>query len=192
LANPQLDLTQRFSRIPFAFDPSLCLDVFEGNPGAGAQVDIAGCNGTAAQNWTYDRANATIVNPSFNLCLDVIGRSLAAGTFVQTWFCNGTDAQKWTYDPETQRLQNAVNTILGVGSPVEPAPASAADRTSFGFFWWSNDACAHDICQTGGPLGADCDPCAGILSQQDGFCTSEEWDARCVDEARSACGVFCR
>lgn len=52
--------------------------------------------------------------------------------------------------------------------------------------------CTHPICATGGPLVATCDPCATALCAQDPYCCGVSWDATCVGEVKSICGLLCK
>ena len=58
--------------------------------------------------------------------------------------------------------------------------------------------CAHSVCAEGAALPANCtDPeldgstCAAQVCAQDAFCCQSNWDATCVQEAQSICGVSC-
>ena len=54
--------------------------------------------------------------------------------------------------------------------------------------------CAHDICGTGGALSRTCQQgsfCAGLICRTDPTCCSITWDARCVEEVKSVCGIGC-
>lgn len=53
------------------------------------------------------------------------------------------------------------------------------------------DSCAHPICATGTALQADCDPCTTTLCAADPYCCSGMWDATCVSEVQSICGLSC-
>ncbi|MEU6861089.1 polysaccharide deacetylase family protein [Glycomyces sp. NPDC046736] len=69
-----------------------CLQAPSGANGARAQ--IAGCNGSTAQQWTFG-ADGTIRNVGYSsACLDVY--SAANGAPVQLYGCWGGDNQKWT------------------------------------------------------------------------------------------------
>ena len=74
-------------------DSSLCVDDSNSSTTAGAAVQIWGCNGTGAQNWTV-ASNGTL--QVLGGCLDVTSGGTASGTKVQYWTCNGTGAQQWT------------------------------------------------------------------------------------------------
>ncbi|MCA9705625.1 MAG: hypothetical protein KDK70_07250 [Myxococcales bacterium] len=51
--------------------------------------------------------------------------------------------------------------------------------------------CSHDICLTGDPLIPGCEPCVTSVCGIDPFCCSVSWDAFCVDEVGSVCGIVC-
>ena len=51
--------------------------------------------------------------------------------------------------------------------------------------------CAHDICDTGPPLQANCEPCAGQICQVDPFCCDQQWDDLCVNQVFSVCNIDC-
>ena len=71
-----------------------CLDVNGSGTANGTKIQSWGCNGTAAQKFTFN-TNGTVVNTSSGKCVDVNGNGTANGTLVQLWDCNGTTAQRW-------------------------------------------------------------------------------------------------
>ena len=71
---------------------SLCVDDNGGSTTAGSHVQIWGCNGTGAQNWTV-ASNGTLQVEGG--CMDVTSSGTTPGTLVQYWPCNGTGAQQW-------------------------------------------------------------------------------------------------
>jgi glucose/arabinose dehydrogenase len=68
-----------------------CLDVDNAGTADGTQIQIYGCNSTAAQTWT--RNGQTL--RALGKCLDVNGGASADGTKIQLWTCNGSGAQNW-------------------------------------------------------------------------------------------------
>ena len=62
----------------------------------GARVQLYTCNGTAAQQWSYNSTTHDVVNTGANKCLDVSGNNSADGTPTQIWTCTGAANQKWT------------------------------------------------------------------------------------------------
>ncbi|MEV6913011.1 family 16 glycosylhydrolase [Amycolatopsis sp. NPDC051071] len=70
-----------------------CVDVAGANSANGTPIQLTGCNGNAAQNWTVG-GDGTI--RALGKCLDVSGGSTADGAVVQLWDCNGSGAQRWT------------------------------------------------------------------------------------------------
>jgi type 1 glutamine amidotransferase len=79
-----------------------CLDVRGGATADGTQIQLYGCNGSAAQTWT--RTGQTL--RALGKCLDVSGSGTADGTKIQLWTCNGTGAQNWNPD-SAGRLVNS-------------------------------------------------------------------------------------
>jgi hypothetical protein len=70
----------------------MCLDDTNDATVNGNKIDIAGCNGSAEQQWQYTN-NTLTINGS---CLDVVGSgSTAEGTLVDLWSCNGGANQVW-------------------------------------------------------------------------------------------------
>ena len=93
----------------------LCLDDRSASTTPGNPVQVYTCNGTAAQEWTYE-SNGTI--QTLGECLDVTGAGTANGTLVDLYTCNGTVAQVW--DPESN------------GELVNPNSGACLDDTGYG------------------------------------------------------------
>ncbi|MFV2111214.1 PQQ-dependent sugar dehydrogenase [Micromonospora sp. LOL_025] len=70
-----------------------CLDVRNAATADGTQIQIYGCNGSAAQTWTVT-PNSTV--QALGKCLDISGGASADGTKIQLYGCNGTGAQNWS------------------------------------------------------------------------------------------------
>ncbi|KAI8914221.1 S1/P1 nuclease-domain-containing protein [Gorgonomyces haynaldii] len=51
--------------------------------------------------------------------------------------------------------------------------------------------CAHDKCLTGAVLKSSCDSCVAQIIAADSYCGNTEWDAQCVSEVQSVCGISC-
>ncbi len=62
----------------------------------GTQIQVWGCDNTAAQEWTIG-SDGTI--RAFGKCLDVAFGGTANGTKVQLWGCDNTGSQQWVYRP---------------------------------------------------------------------------------------------
>ncbi|MBK3643639.1 SGNH/GDSL hydrolase family protein [Streptomyces sp. MBT33] len=69
-----------------------CLDVNGGSSANGTAVDIATCNGSAAQRWS---ASSDGTLRALGKCLDATGRGTANGTRIGIWDCNGGSNQQW-------------------------------------------------------------------------------------------------
>ncbi|KAJ3318904.1 hypothetical protein HDV06_006956 [Boothiomyces sp. JEL0866] len=51
--------------------------------------------------------------------------------------------------------------------------------------------CAHSKCVQGIKLVASCDSCVGKIIGVDSYCGNVQWDAICVSEVKSVCGITC-
>ncbi|WP_329287642.1 ricin-type beta-trefoil lectin domain protein [Streptomyces sp. NBC_00691] len=69
-----------------------CLDVDDSQTADGTKIQVWGCNGTGAQQWTVATDGTLKV---LGKCLDVSNGGAADGTKVQLWTCNGSGAQTW-------------------------------------------------------------------------------------------------
>ena len=70
-----------------------CVDVNGANTADGTHVQLWTCNGTTAQQWTWNTGDSTI--RALGKCMDITSGGTANGTKVQLWTCNGTGAQVW-------------------------------------------------------------------------------------------------
>ncbi|GAA3273020.1 hypothetical protein GCM10020218_017270 [Dactylosporangium vinaceum] len=80
-----------------------CVDVNNSNTANGTKIQIWGCNGTGAQQWTLNSDGSV---RALGKCLDVTAAGTANGTKLQLYDCNGTGAQQWTYVSGSQALRN--------------------------------------------------------------------------------------
>jgi hypothetical protein len=74
------------------------------------------CNGTGAQQWTFDQADDTL--QAFGMCMDIYAGGTADGTLVDLYYCNGTGAQVW--EPQSD------------GALYNPQSGKCLDDTAFG------------------------------------------------------------
>ncbi|GAA1869458.1 family 16 glycosylhydrolase [Myceligenerans crystallogenes] len=99
----------------------LCLDVAGASTANETPIQLAHCNGNAAQSWTFAGDGSV---RALGKCLDVAGAGTAAGTRVQLYDCNGTGAQRWTHDGSTGALRNPNS-----GRCLQPAGRVQSDGT---------------------------------------------------------------
>lgn len=71
-----------------------CVDVAWAQTANGTPVQLADCNGTAAQDWFHDDGPGPV--RALGKCLDVAGGVWADGTRIQLFDCNGTGARQYT------------------------------------------------------------------------------------------------
>jgi beta-glucanase (GH16 family) len=91
------------SAIRATANTGLCLDVPWADATDTNRIQLAWCNGNAAQSWTRGSDGSI---RALGKCLDVARSGTANGTVVWLYTCNGTGAQKWTYDSATRALKN--------------------------------------------------------------------------------------
>jgi len=88
-----------------------CLDVAGASSANGTPIQIVGCNGNAAQNWSRP-GDGTI--RALGKCLDAASAGTANGTLVQLWDCNGTGAQQWAVSGARDIVNIPANKCLDV------------------------------------------------------------------------------
>jgi hypothetical protein len=177
--DPAPDLTESFGRIALHANSNLCLDVMQGNPASGTAVQLWDCNGTGAQQFSYDRFTKTIKNTAFNKCLRVrpfsdtmiLGQASKVDAIPEIYDCQSPvpTNQQWTYDPQSRVIKSALGTVLGVAGgwlqagiriimwdpDGTPSQAWRADRTSE----YCNDRCLPSCqlsCAGAGPGTGAC------------------------------------
>jgi beta-glucanase (GH16 family) len=102
----------------------LCLDDQYSGTANGTPIQIWGCNGTAAQQWTYVEAGSTL--HVLGKCADITSGGTANGTKVQLWDCNNTAAQVWIhhangeyYNPQSNRCLDIPGNTTAWGTQVQ-------------------------------------------------------------------------
>jgi hypothetical protein len=104
-------------------DTGLCLDDRSSGTADYNPVQIWGCNGSNAQQWTPGSGNTLQV---MGKCLDVYAAGTADGTAVDLYSCNGTGAQVWQpqsngalYNPESGKCLDDPNSSTTEGTQVQ-------------------------------------------------------------------------
>ncbi|MFJ5548062.1 ricin-type beta-trefoil lectin domain protein [Streptomyces sp. NPDC093225] len=108
-----------------------CLDVAGAQTANGTQVQLYGCNGTAAQRWALP-GDGTV--RALGKCLDVDAAAAAPGAKVQLWDCNGTGAQRFDYNATTRDLVN-----VPADKCVDVRDQNPADATPVQTWWCSGN-----------------------------------------------------
>ncbi|GAA2038606.1 hypothetical protein GCM10009839_45270 [Catenulispora yoronensis] len=85
--------TTHVGQIISGVSSSLCLDDNGGSTTNGSHIQLWGCNGTPAQQWTVATNGTLTVQGG---CLDINANATTSGTKVQLWTCNGGGNQQWT------------------------------------------------------------------------------------------------
>jgi Ricin-type beta-trefoil lectin domain/Lysozyme like domain len=106
-----------------------CVDVPAANFSDGVQLQMYGCNGTGAQNWTF--TNGTLQTQN-NKCMDVAWGSTANGAVIQIAGCSGNPAQQFV--------------LSGAGDLVNPQSNKCVDIKD----WNGADGAALQLWDCGG------------------------------------------
>jgi len=130
-----------------------CVDVAGANPANGTAVQLWGCNGTGAQQWTVD-SDGTL--KALGKCLDVAAAGTANGTRVQLYDCNGTAAQRW-------QVSGATLVNVGSGKCLDATGPSSADGTPLQIWTCGTGANQRWTLPTGGSGPTDPPPGAGFV-----------------------------
>lgn len=84
--------------INLAENAGYCLGTVDGAQADGTGVDIYQCNGTTAENWSYDSGTKEIHNAASGKCLDVTSWQ-DQGVQLQIWSCSGDYNQQFNFVP---------------------------------------------------------------------------------------------
>ncbi|MDG4820992.1 lectin [Asanoa sp. WMMD1127] len=100
-----------------------CVDVSGANSANGTAVQLWDCNGTNAQNWTWNSDGSV---RALGKCLDVPSGSTANGAKLQIWDCNGSGAQRWTLNsageirnPQSNKCMDATGVSSANGTRLQ-------------------------------------------------------------------------
>ncbi|MGI8667127.1 MAG: ricin-type beta-trefoil lectin domain protein [Jatrophihabitans sp.] len=119
-----------------------CVDVAAASPANGTAVQLYGCNGTAAQQWTVG-SDGTL--RALGKCLDVTGQATGNGAPTQLWDCTGGANQKWTITAAHDIVNPNANKCLDVTGN------SSADSTRLQIWTCSGAANQKWTAPTGSP-----------------------------------------
>jgi hypothetical protein len=109
---------------PFVGNGGKCIDDANNSTNDGTAIQIWDCNGTNAQNWSWNSNDGTL--RVFGKCMDATSGGIANGTQVQLWDCNGTGAQQWRWrqqnrivNPQSGRCLDVTGNATGDGTRVQ-------------------------------------------------------------------------
>jgi glucoamylase len=91
-----------------------CIDDAGAATHNGTAIQIWMCNGTSAQNWTWNSGDGTL--RALGKCMDVTSGDTANGTRIQLWDCNGTGAQQWRWRNQNRLVNPRSGRCLDVTS----------------------------------------------------------------------------
>jgi len=102
----------------------LCIDDQSASTANYNPVQVYTCNGTDAQQWTFDTANDTL--QVLGMCMDINAGGTADGTLVDLYYCNGSGAQVWQpqsdgaiYNPQSGKCLDDTNWSTTPGTQLQ-------------------------------------------------------------------------
>lgn len=107
---PSVMPTGSKNSIRLAQHPDKCVDITQSGMLNGTNIQLYDCNGTAAQQFSFDGRAIKLMQTTPNKCIDLKQSSDGNGTNIQLYDCNGTKAQQWIYDGFSKAFRSAVNT----------------------------------------------------------------------------------
>jgi hypothetical protein len=102
----------------------LCIDDLSASTANYNPVQVYTCNGTDAQQWTFDTANDTL--QVLGMCMDINAGGTADGTLVDLYYCNGSGSQVWQpqsdgalYNPQSGKCLDDTNWSTTPGTQLQ-------------------------------------------------------------------------
>jgi hypothetical protein len=102
----------------------LCVDDQGASTANYNPVQVYTCNGTDAQQWTFDTADDTL--QVLGMCMDIYAGGTADGTVVDLFYCDGTGAQVWEpqsdgalYNPQSGKCLDDTNWSTTPGTQLQ-------------------------------------------------------------------------
>lgn len=92
---------------------SKCLDAASGGTAAGTAIQLYDCNGTAAQDWSYDSGDGTLRrSDARTTCIQDMGK----GAQLRLQNCNGSTSQRWNANASGWYVNASSNLCIDVAS----------------------------------------------------------------------------
>ncbi|MEU8607409.1 family 16 glycosylhydrolase [Actinoplanes sp. NPDC048791] len=88
-----------------------CIDIPSANPVDAARLQTYDCNGTAAQQWSFNSDGSV---RALGKCMDAAAAGTTNGTAIQLYTCNGTNAQKFTLSAAGDLVNPAANRCVDI------------------------------------------------------------------------------
>jgi hypothetical protein len=111
-------------------------------------------------------------------------------------FCvcpNGTSGEKECLRDGTSYGECRIDasTVCPDNGSSSSSSSSSSSGTGGGGTGGSGPGCTHDVCETGDPLGPDCDFCTAAVCAADDYCCTTKWDLFCLTVVDQECGGLC-
>jgi len=121
-----------------------------------------GCGGTNPDKCAHGPCEAGVALDK--LCSDCVASVCTTDSFC----CNATSGEWDSYCVDAAKADTKCASACTAGS------------------------CAHPECEMGGPLKADCSPCATAVCGADDYCCTTDWDDVCLEEAKKHTECNCQ
>ncbi|MCB9315438.1 MAG: RICIN domain-containing protein [Lewinellaceae bacterium] len=86
-----------------------CVDITQGSILNGTNIQLYDCNGTPAQQFTFEDRAIKLIQMTPNKCIDLNQSQTGNGANIQLYDCNGTKAQQWIYDGFSKAFRSAID-----------------------------------------------------------------------------------
>ena len=90
-----------------------CIDIPGGNPADGARLQMWDCNGSTAQQWTFN-SDGTV--RAMGKCMDPAAAGTANGTPIQLVTCNGNPVQRFTLSGAGDLVNISANRCVDIAA----------------------------------------------------------------------------
>jgi beta-glucanase (GH16 family) len=165
---------------------SKCVDDYHSGTTDGNKIDLYGCNGTGAQNWTV-ATDGTV--RALGGCLTASGSGTAAGTAIVWDSCNGSSGQQWRIEsdgslrnPGSGLCLDDTGSVITNANPLQLQDCSGSSAELWTYpvpptgDWPLNDGTGTTAADTGNGLNATLaggatwvtDPSRGVVLDLDG------------------------
>jgi len=102
---------------PISGEGGGCVDDALAGTGNGTAIQLFTCNGTGAQDWTWNSGDGTL--RVLGKCMEASGGGTANGTLIQLFDCNGSGAQQWRWRNQTRLVNPQSGRCLDATSGAE-------------------------------------------------------------------------
>jgi len=165
---------------------TVCGDTCTAGWGSTCTAKAAACSGDncATHTWSQSCVNK-VASVCGNTCTSSWGSTCQAKAET---LCGNECHRDWD-----QGCVDKVGTVCGKSCGPFEWDSNCVDMvdTVCAAKCYEDPGCAHDKCDSGGPLSANCDTCVASICQELPFCCTTGWTDLCVDRVKTKCNIGC-